>query len=100
MKKLKLSAEKIRASFPFEYELKDGIVVVLTYKAPAKKHIDKAIALKEDDFDSLYNLAKEILEDCLEGEKIEEVLKEQFDANILEFKELLDYELGKQKKRG
>ena len=88
-----------RNSVKFEYEFLDGSVENVIYKAPTTKHLRSALKISNQDINAQLDFTIKTLQECLEGERIEEIIAEQEEANIFDFKELLDAELGKQKKQ-
>jgi len=97
MKKFKVN----RKSVKFEYEFNDGTSEKVEYLEPTTNQIDEAISIGEDVAERLA-FTKNILRDCLKaGDEsiVEKIIKEQTEyANIYDFKNTLDEELGKLKK--
>ncbi len=96
MKKFKAN----RKSFKFEYEFQDGTVEKVEYLEPTTKQIDKGISL-DDDVTKRLTFTKDVLKQCLRADDDvkSKIIEEQInDANIYEFKQQLDEELGKLKK--
>ncbi len=94
-KMLKMSQN--RASIEFEYEFKDGTVEVLTYKAPTTKHVREALSIDDTDVKAQLDFTCKILSECISGNRVAEMLEEQEESNIFDFKTSLDDALGKQK---
>lgn len=96
--RLKVNRKKIT----FEYEFKNGEVVKIEYLEPTTQMIDSSTEIEPGDTKAQLSHVKEILKDCLKGDegKIEALIDEQTsEANIYEFKAVLDEELGKLRKR-
>lgn len=88
-----------RNSVKFDYEFLDGSVEKVIYKAPTTKQLRVALQISDSDINAQLDFTIKTLQECLECERVEEIIAEQEEANIFDFKELLDIELGKQKKR-
>lgn len=100
MSKKKFSAKGLRKSVEFEYEFKDGDVKSFTYFQPIKKHVDEAMKIGDSDIKKQITFVTKILKECIEGERVDDLIHEANEINIMEFKQELDVELGKQKLRG
>lgn len=99
MKKIKLSTKTTRASFEFDYEFLDGETKTFTYSSPIRKHFDELLRIDDEDIKKQFSFVSKVLKDCLEGDRVDELIKEQEAINIIDFKNMLDYELGKHSKR-
>jgi len=97
MKKLKLNQN--RRFIEFDYEFKDTSVVPFKYFQPNTIQIKKALEIKDDDIKTQLSYTIEVLKQCLEGQRKDELIKEQEDSNIFEFKDILDEQLGKSSRR-
>jgi len=88
-----------RNSIKFDYEFLDGSIEKVVYKAPTTKQLRTALQISEKDINAQLDFTVNTLKECLESERVNEIIAEQEEANIFDFKELLDLELGKQKKQ-
>lgn len=93
---MRLNAKNTRLSITFEYEFEDGSQTKLTYFAPTTRMIDKSLEIDEMDYKEQLKDAKNILINCLDGERKEDFISElEVSGNIYQAKKQLDVELGK-----
>jgi len=92
-----LKVKQSRASIEFEYEFKDGTKEIFTYRAPTTLQVREALEIDGDNLKELLDFTCKAVKECLVGKRVDELLKEQEEANIFTFKALLDDSLGKQK---
>lgn len=99
MAKLQLKAKRRR--FEFGYEFEDGTVATFEYLAPTTSQIDRLITPQSQT--EALKAGRDVLVECLVGDadEVEKLIQEQTEStNIYEFRETLDIELGKLKKKG
>lgn len=93
----------IRKKITFEYEFKTGETVKLEYFEPTTQQIDSSLSIGDNVEDRLRH-TKDVLKASLRADNdefVDKLIEEQTEhANIYEFKNELDEELGKLKKRG
>lgn len=94
-----LKLKKHRANIEFEYEFEDGTTGNFTYFATTTNQIEKAFKIKDDDTKGQLDLSLSLLKENIKGENVEKLIEELKETNIFDFKETLDTELGKQKKK-
>lgn len=94
-----LKLKKHRASIKFEYEFEDGTVEELEYFGTTSNQIERAVSIKEDDVKGQLDFTVSLLKENIKGVNVEKLIEEQRDTNIFDFKEILDIELGKLKKK-
>ncbi|MBD3830963.1 MAG: hypothetical protein IE890_10840 [Arcobacter sp.] len=94
-----LKLKKHRASIEFEYEFEDGTSGKFTYFATTTNQIERAFKIKDDDTKGQLDLAISLLEENIKGDNVEKLMDEVREGNIFDFKETLDVELGKLKKK-
>ena len=92
---MKLSAK--RFFIEFDYEFLDGEVKKFRYYEPTTQQIEASLDLKETK--EQINYIKKLLKEQIKGDGVEKLINEQIkEANIFDFKQKLDEELGKKKK--
>lgn len=99
MAKLALKAKRRKLEFGYEFE--DGTAATFEYLAPTTAQIDRLVT-PQSQAEAL-KAGKDVLIECLVGDSddVQKLIHEQMEsANIYEFRETLDIELGKLKKRG
>jgi len=94
-----LKMKKTRKKIEFEYEFEDGAKENFVYTQPNTAQIKEALSIEDDDIKAQIDFTIKILKECIEGDDVDKLIQEQEQSNIFDFKEILDVELGKQKKR-
>lgn len=94
-----IKLKKHRPQINFEYEFEDGNIENFEYLSTTSNQIEKAFEIKDNDIKAQLNFTFNLLKENIKGKNVEKLLEEQKEANIFEFKETLDSELGKLKKK-
>lgn len=95
----KLKLKQNRRFFEFDYEFKDGEVEIFKYSQPTTSQMREALKIGNNDIEAQLDYTISVLKECLDGNRKDDLIKEQEDSNIFDFKETLDFELGKLNKR-
>lgn len=94
-----IKLKKHRVFVEFEYEFEDGSIEKFEYFSTTSNQLEKAFEINDNDLKAQLNFTFNLLKENIKGENVEKLLEEQKETNIFEFKETLDSELGKLKKK-
>lgn len=94
-----LKLKKHIPTITFEYEFADAKKVNFTYRAASTIQLEEAVKIGDENIEGQIAFIEKTLRENITGERIDDLIAEVKEGNIFEFKETLDLEVGKQKRK-